>query len=319
MRRAALLLFLVAAAVPAATEPPLPGTLRARAVSWDVGWKPEAATDWMARAVGEVRDARRDGIDVLVFPELFAWGLAPYAPKDTRPASFITHAVLSELLPSVGDAAGPEMLVVLGSYPHELAGWDHAFNRSPVLVDGRWRFVDKLDPTPGEREEDPPIRPGHVLPLFRHRGGRVAVVICFSLEMPDVAVALKRHGVQMVLAPSSTENEAAVDRIQRTASARAVELGAAVLVAPLLGEQAGWRNTGAAALYLPAQRGIEPAPRPGVRRSAGFARDDFSVPWKKLLELRTPPAGDREPRPFLAPSPPFEVELDGAAPVDGQD
>jgi predicted amidohydrolase len=302
--------------VPAATEPPPPQTLRVRAVSWDVGWQPQAAADWMARALGEVRDARRDGVDVLVLPELFAWGLAPYASKDTPPAPFITHAVLSELLPAVRAAAGPGMLVVLGSYPHQLPGWDHAFNRSPVLVEGRWRFVDKLDPTPGEREEDPPIRPGHVLPLVRYRGGRVAVVICFSLEMPEVAAALKGHGVQMVLAPSATEDEDAVARVLRTASARAVELGAAVLVAPLLGQQAGWRNTGSAALYLPAQRGIEPAPGPSGRRSSGFARDDFSIPWKKLLELRSPPADEVEPRPFLAPSPPFEVELEDAAPVD---
>jgi predicted amidohydrolase len=316
VRRIALLLLLVAGSAPATALASPPETLRARVVSWDVGWKPRTGEEWIARVIEEVREARRDGVDVLVFPELFAWGLAPYAPKDTRPASFITHAVLSELLPSVSDAAGPEMLVVLGSYPHELAGWDHAFNRSPVLVDGRWRFVDKLDPTPGEKKEDPPIRPGHVLPLFRYRGGRVAVVICFSLEMPEVAVALKRHGVQMVLAPSSTEDEDAVARVLRSASARAVELGAAVLVAPLLGEQGGWSSTGSAALYLPAQKGIDHASRESVRRSSGFARDDFIVPWKRLLELRNPPAEEGEPRPFLAPSPPFEVELDGAAPVD---
>jgi predicted amidohydrolase len=315
VRRAALLLLpLLAVTASAAAEPP-PETLRARVVSWDVGWKPTVAGDWLARVVVEVRDARRDGIDVLVLPELFAWGLAPYAPKDTQPASFITHAVLSELLPRVRDAAGPGMLVVLGSYPHELAGWDHALNRAPVLLDGRWRFVDKLDPTPGEAKEDPPIVPGHALPIFPYRGGRMAVVICFSLEMPEVATALKRHGVQMVLAPSATEDEVAVSRVERTASARAVELGAAVLVAPLLGEQGGWKNMGSAALYLPAQWGIERAPGEGVRRSSGFARDDFSIPWRKLVALRTPPPDDREPRPFLAPTPPFEVELEEEAPV----
>jgi predicted amidohydrolase len=314
-RRVGLPLLLVAAAAPAATEPPRPETLRARVVSWDVGWKPKGPGDWVARAVGEVRGARQDGMDVLVFPELFAWGLAPYAPPGTPPVPFITRAVLSDLLPEVREAAGPGMLVVLGSYPHEVAGWDHALNRAPVLLDGRWRFVDKLDPTPGEAKEDPPIVPGHALPIFPYRGGRMAVVICFSLEMPEVATALKRHGVQMVLAPSATEDEVAVSRVQRTASARAVELGAAVLVAPLLGEQGGWKNMGSAALYLPAQWGIERAPGEGVRRSSGFARDDFSIPWRKLVALRTPPPDDREPRPFLAPTPPFEVELEEEAPV----
>ncbi|MEK7234127.1 MAG: nitrilase-related carbon-nitrogen hydrolase [Elusimicrobiota bacterium] len=304
--------FLALAAVPAFCTAPAepPQTLLARVVSWDVGWRPDARKEWVDRVVGEVRDAGKDGADVVVFPELFAWGLGPYAPPGSKPAQFITEVMEADVLPRVAQAAKPGTFVVLGSYPHQAPGSRETFNRAPALVDGRWRFIDKLDPTPAELDEDPPIKPGYALPLFRFRGGVAAVVVCFSLEKPEIALALKKRGVQLVLGPSATEDENGVARVLRSASARAVELGAAVIVAPLLGEQDGWKNTGASALYLPAQKGIDHAPRESVRRSSGFARDDYRIPWSRLLELRTQTETKPEPRPFLARTPPFQVEID---------
>jgi predicted amidohydrolase len=311
MKNAFLAVAACALAVPAALAPGAPPeTLKIRAVSWDVGFKPASDVEWAARVVAEVRGAAADKIDVLLFPELFSWGLAPYAPKGARPAEFITQRMLGLVLPAAEAAAGPGMLLVLGTYPHQEPGWDHAFNRAAVLLDGKWRFADKLDPTQGELVEDPPILPGDKLPLFSFRGGVAAVVVCFSMEKPEVSAALKRAGVQLVLGPSETVDEDGVARVLRTASARAVELGAAVLVAPLLGEQDGSKNMGAAALFLPAQKGIDSRPRQSEIRADGIHDDDFIVPWKALLELRRQPEKHAETRPFLAPTPAFMVETD---------
>lgn len=273
-------------------------TLKARVVSWDVGFAPATEAEWTARVVAEVRDASSAGVDVLVFPELFAAGLGAYAPND-RYYEFITRRMHAAILPAVKDAAG-SMLVCLGSYAHQEAGWPHAFNRSPILIAGTWHFADKIHPTQREAVDDPPIKAGDVLPVFAFRGGRVAVLVCFSLEMPEVAAALKNEGVQLVLAPTATENEVGVARILRCASGRAVELGAAVLVSPLLGRIDDWKNVGSAALYLPAQKSIDPRPRESAWRSEGIARDDFVIPWRALLDLRKQPTGKPETRPFLA-------------------
>lgn len=283
-----------------------PGTLKARVVSWDVGYRPATEAEWVERVVAEVRDAAAAGVDVLIFPELFVAGLGPYAP-DNRPYEFITRRMHAAVLPAVMQAAGAKMLVCLGSYAHQEAGWPHAFNRSPVLLDGGWQFADKIHPTQGERVEDPPIKPGEVLPVFRFRGGHVAVAVCFTLEMPEVSAALKKEGVQLVLGPTATEDEDGVARILRTSSARSVELGAAVLVAPLVGRLDDWKNVGSAALYLPAQKGIAHRPQESARRASGIARDDFVIPWQALLDLRKQPGGKPETRPFLAEFP-FRVE-----------
>jgi predicted amidohydrolase len=298
---------LLALATLASAAPP-PETLHARVVSWDVGFAPKTEKEWLDRVALEVSEAAAKRVDVLVFPELFAWGLAPYAPKEARPAEFITRRVREALLPAVAKAAAPGMLVALGSYPHQDPGGKTAYNRAPVLADGAWRFVDKLDPTQGELVEDPPIKAGDRLPLLRFKEGTAAVVVCFSLEKPEVSAALKKSGVQLVLGPSATTDEDGSARVLRAASARAVELGAAVLVAPLLGRQDDWTNVGSAALYLPAQKGVGRAPRESPLRTSGISRDDFSIPWRALLALRAQPEGKPETRPFLAPTGPFTVE-----------
>jgi predicted amidohydrolase len=130
------------------------------------------------------------------------------------------------------------------------------------------------------------------------------------MEMPEVSAALKKAGVQLVLGPSATEDEDGVARILRTSSARAVELGAAVLVAPLVGDQGEWKNLGSAALYLPAQKGIDHRPQESKRRRSEIAHDDFVIPWKALIELRHQPKKP-ETRPFLDPVRPFRTERKG--------
>lgn len=283
-----------------------PDALKARVVSWDVGFHPATEAEWVERVISEARDARAAHVDVLLFPELFATGLTPYAASE-RPCEFVTRRMRDTVLPAVREAAGADMLICLGSYAHQEPGWPHALNRSPVLVGGQWHFADKIHPTQGERVEDPPIKPGDTLLLFAFRGLTIAVLVCFTLEMPEVAAVLKKEGVHLVLAPTATEDEDGVARILRTASGRAVELGAAVMVAPLVGRQGDWANTGSAALYLPAQRGIDHRSRESTRRSEGIARDDFAIPYRALLALRSQPSGRPETRPFLAEHP-FRVE-----------
>jgi predicted amidohydrolase len=286
-----------------------PERLRARVVSWDVGFKPPTEQEWIARVSKEVADSAAAGMDVLVFPELFAAGLGPYAPKGEHVAAFISRRMNDAVLPAVKkEDAERSMLVALGSYCHREPGWKHTFNRAPVLIGGTWHFADKLHPTPSELIGDPTIKPGEILPLFPFRGGTASVVICFSLEMPEVSAALKKEGVQLVLGPSATEDEDGVARVLRASSARAVELGAAVLVAPLLGAQEDWKNLGSAALYLPAQRGIDHRPQESVRRKDGIAHDDFVIPWKAIIDLQTQPPGKPETRPFLARDVPFRTE-----------
>ncbi|HVE14901.1 MAG TPA: nitrilase-related carbon-nitrogen hydrolase, partial [Elusimicrobiota bacterium] len=243
-----------------------------------------------------------------------AWGLAPYQPAGTGPApAFITRTWRESVLPAVGKVlAGRGVLAVLGTYPHQDSGADHVLNRASIWRDEGWSFADKLDPTPAEIADTPPVRPGEVLSVFPFLGGKAAVLVCFSSEMPEVAARLKAEGVQLVLIPSDTEDEAGARRILRSASARAVELGAAVLVSPLTGRQGDWSSVGSSALFLPSQKGIADPERVGPRWSSGIRRADYGIPWAGILSLRARPPRDVEARPFLSPASPFQVRSEPA-------
>ena len=304
MNALALVLLL---AVPVRAELP-PEILHARVVSWDLGFHPKTQQAWIDRLASEVSAAARDRVDVLVLPELLAWGLAPYKTSKAEPAAvYITRVWKQDVLPRFAKALmGKDILMVAGSYPHQEAGWKHAFNRAAIWTGSDWLFADKLHPTQAEMVEDPPIRAGERLPLLRFKGATVAALICFSVEMPEVSARLKAEGVQLVLVPSATPDEHGVGRILRSASARAVELGAAVLVSPLTGEQDGWKNMGSASLFLPDQEGFSVPAQVGPRRSEGIYLQDFELPCKRLLGLRAQ-TQKPETRPFLAVSPAFTI------------
>ena len=270
-------LVMPAAAAGTAKTPPVPEALTVRAVAWDYAWKPATEKEWGARVVSEIAAAAKDGADIVVFPEQFSQGRN-----------------LDGILADAKIAAGSDRLVVLGNTPHLDSGSGNTVSRAYILSSGAWQEMDKLDPTPAERDQKPPVKPGMRLPLFRFRGAVVAVLPAASILKPEIAASLKKRAVQLVLVSAPAEDEEGAARVARAASARAVELGAAVLVAP--------PSSAAPALYLPAQKGFDLKPQTPSGR-------DFRLPWKKLLDLRALPGAKGETRPFLEPAPYYQIEI----------
>ena len=223
--------------------------------------------------VSAVAAAVKKGADIIVFPEQFSGGRS-----------------LEGILSEVGDAAGKGRLVVLGNAPHHESGWNYNVSRAYILSGGAWQVMDKLDPTPAERAQKPPVKPGVRLPLFRFRGAVVAALPGYSIEKPEIAVSLKKRGVQLILISSRGEDEQDAARIERCAAARAVELGAAVVVVPT--------SPALPTLHLPVQRGFDLKPSQPAGR-------EFALPWRKLLDLRSGSGSG----PFLEPTPYYQVEI----------
>lgn len=267
---------LLCALPPVSARAEIPETLIVRAVSWDRSLKSATDKDWSARVLAEISAAAKAGADAVVFPEGFSEGRDVPGVLDAAKA-----------------AAGEDRLVVLGYAPHRNPGEDFASGRAYILSGGTWQIMDKLDPTPAERAAKTPLKPGVRLPLFRFRGGTVSVLSASSMAKPEIAASLKKRGVQLALVAAPSEDEEGAARLSRCAAARAVELGAAVVIAP--------PSPAAPALHLPAQKGF------GLKPQAPAGRD-FRIPWKKLLDLRVVPEGSPEPRPFLE-STHYQVEI----------
>jgi predicted amidohydrolase len=108
--------------------------------------------------------------------------------------------------------------------------------------------------TPAEREEWG-ITPGEGIKVFETPLGRVAIVICYDIEFPELVRLLVQHGVDIILNPFATDERKSYLRVRYCAQARAVENMVYVVMAGNVGglsrSPAMFLNYGQAAICTP--------------------------------------------------------------------
>ncbi len=226
-------------------------------VSFDLSESLGSKHEWFARVKKIVIDSLSTGSDIVVFPELFTLGLALYS--DTKALNtqlhFCSKAFWQEFLPDLQRelVAFPEHCVVLGSGPYHDKNENVFYNRSAILMNGQLESFDKIYLTPWETC----FKAGNSLKIFNYKGLRLCPLICFDIEQPHIAQYLKKENIHLIIVPSATTNVNGSERILRTASSRAIELGCAVFVVPVIGSidynELVDINEGRQGLFLPAQ------------------------------------------------------------------
>lgn len=227
--------------------------MRCTVISYSLSEDPATLAEWKENLFNEIQNFISQGSELILYPELFLMGLSKYfkGPEIESVARF-TH---DELLPELNDLLkGKNIFLVLGSGPRESD--NKMFNSCPIFYKGGWHFQDKLFLTPWEID----FNAGSELHIFSLNGLQTAVTVCFDSEQPDLAMKLKEQGVHLVLVPSATSNENGSNRVNRCSSARAVELGAAVITSPLVGDSKSElvdHNEGRQGFFLPAQEDVK--------------------------------------------------------------
>lgn len=271
--------------------------------TFDAGVQVESAEEFAREMSQRVEESWDSGADVVLFPE-YAWmGLEPFCSNQgpTAVAAFFwqeTWPNLRQQLSKSGKCA------VLGSAPW-LAPDGRLLNRAPILTDGLEIFQDKLWMTPWEVE----FSGGEGLHTFMLGEFRLAVLICLDIEVPENAVALRGSGVDAILVPSATETMLGSERIARCASARAVELGCAVVVSHLVGRGPSDMiddNVGRVAYYLPSQASFTEQPRmaEGDLLHSSFRKMRVTVDGEALRAARK---NVSETNPSLLPAGPVRL------------
>jgi predicted amidohydrolase len=228
-------------------------------VTFDPGCQANSPAGF-ARVVAERVHASWDnGADLVLLPEFLWLGLEPLQPAGDSSLKGIAQTFWRDLLPGLQqELARPDKAVVLGTCPALERG--QLRNRAPIFTGQTWTHQDKLHLTPWEKA----FQPGSSLNLWTFAGWRVAVLICLDIEIPELSARLRGRGVDLLLCPSATETVLGVERVDRCASARAVELGCHVGVAHLTGRADSElidENLGRAAWYGPSQHAFRTAPR----------------------------------------------------------
>jgi len=232
------------------TDPRKPN-VKVEAWTFDVGDAGKTIDAFAEEVIHRVETSWDSGIDLVLLPEYLWAALEPILPPDADMED-IAKVVWVDLMPRLKKRLCRKgKHAILGTTPYLDPDSRHLYNRALIFSDGRVLHQDKLFLTPWEHE----FRAGRELNVFEMSGLRVAVIICLDIEVPELSARLRGLNIDLLLVPSATETLYGSERVTRCASARAIELGCAVLVCPLVGKCDSSMvnvNLGKIALYLPA-------------------------------------------------------------------
>ncbi len=146
----------------------------------------------------------------------------------------------------------------------------------------------KIKLTPWEEA----FTPGSELAVFSFKGIKIAIMVCFDVEYPELTVDLRKHSIDLLLVPSATESKLGYERVSRCASSRAVELGCAVMTCHLVGTSQHEMidvNVGNNNFFLPSQSQFDGMQRGQVNspESKGGLLSEFELPTDQIRRQRT--------------------------------
>lgn len=200
-----------------------------------------------ALALAAIREAVEAGADVIVLPELITSGYLFASPEEAAAAAIGTdHPILAEW----AEEAARADVVVVGGFCER--GEDGAIYNSAALLDaGGLRAVyRKLHLWDGEKQL---FTPGSAAPpVVATRVGRIAVVICYDLEFPELTRSVALAGAQLLAVPTNwplvprPAGERPPEVVVAMAAARVNRM--AVACADRLGTERGLEWTGGATI-----------------------------------------------------------------------
>lgn len=206
----------------------------------------------------------------LLLPELFTVQLFSTMPRELDPLEAVARLTEYEepyraLFLRLAREHG--LHIVAGSTP--VRRGDEIRNSAFLFTPGgEVHEQEKLQVTPNEREEYG-IAPGAGLKVFDTGLARIAIVICYDIEFPELARLYAEAGAEILFVPFSTDERKAYMRVRHTAHARAVENQVYVVLAGNVGNLPGVENFlinyGQAAILTPCDFSF---PKDGVAATA---------------------------------------------------
>lgn len=203
--------------------------------------KEKSVQQFLAHVGDLVTDARQQGAELVVFPELASIGLLGSIDDHevtTTTVSDDYRNILArrerEIVEGLVDLAKRHDVTLLGGSHTRIAD-DGSLRNTAYVVhpDGRVETQDKIQLTPPEQALG--ITPGDELLITRVGPFTAGVLICADIQFPELSRYLVDQGVNLILCPSLTWNRRGVNRVRIGCQARAMENQLFVVMSPLVG------------------------------------------------------------------------------------
>ena len=158
----------------------------------------------LRRAAEKLREARQNGADMAVLPEMFC---CPYDNACFRPYGEEAGGEAWQMLSAAAKETG--MYVVGGSVP-ELEG-ERVYNTSFVfdpegrqIARHRKAHLFDIDVAGGQRfRESDTLSPGNEITTFDTAFGRFGLCICFDLRFEELARCMTLRGARAIIVPAA--------------------------------------------------------------------------------------------------------------------
>lgn len=186
--------------------------------------RPITAFDDFARQVEFFVDVASDAkSDFVVFPELFTLQLLSLLPPSSPgPAARALAGLTDRYMALLKDLAVRYNINVVGGSQLVLEA-DRLTNVAFLFHrDGRIDRQTKVHPTPNERRWWG-VQPGDRLDVFDTDRGRIAILICYDVEFPELARIATAAGARILFVPFNTNDARGYLRVRTCAQARAIE------------------------------------------------------------------------------------------------
>jgi predicted amidohydrolase len=182
-----------------------------------------------------VKTAEEFGSDFVLFPELFTTQLMSIGNGQGQALSIrelpaFTEAYL-QLFTSLAKQSG--MHIIGGT--HIIAENDRLYNVAYLFYpDGRVGRQKKIHITPTEVKEWN-MAAGDTLEIFETDKGKIAIIICYDIEFPELVRMAKARGADVIFCPSCTDDRHGFHRVRYTSHARTIENQVYVVVTGTVG------------------------------------------------------------------------------------
>lgn len=236
-------------------------TVRVGAVQWHM--QPVASADaFFARMRFFVRTLAEYRCEFVLFPEFFTVPLLTLHDAQTEREAAQLLAGYTDRLCAEASALAREFgtNIIAGS----TAVIEHGTLHNVAYLchrDGRVESQYKIHPTPNEKNSSD-MKGGDGLRVFDTDAGRIAILICYDSEFPELARLLSHQGADIVFVPYWTDTRHAHLRVRYCAQARAVENECYVVTAGSFGTLAGVPNVdiqyAQSAIFSPSDIGFPP-------------------------------------------------------------
>ncbi len=222
---------------------------------------------FLAKVAQYIKDAKSNGSDLVVFPELITTELVDWHKADIPQLEAIAKDFTPKYIEFIEQQAKTQNIAILGGTTPRLTEDGIVNTAILALPNGKTVLQDKLFLTPDEKVWG--WEGGTKLNIVDAPWGKTAILICFDCEFPVVSNMLAKERPEVLLVPSWTSTESGLNRVDFTARARAVEHYAYVIkTGTVQGDNATQPHFGQASFHTPQDKGFATKPQEGELNKA---------------------------------------------------